>query len=175
MPMLPWLMAEIRRRCEKQEPGSSLAAREVHLILSPPLIRCVPQTTSSISSVFIFEHKAQHIIRFIHNSHDLTYFAYLIRTQPDNPEAEMACHVFRGTDPNQVPDVISSIRQVSKASLKGDTKSRQVGDDAFYNSQKYEVLYCGKVLVTHKKAPSTLIDDCIEKFALHQRDPCTLR
>lgn len=170
MPMLPWLMAEIRRRCEKQEPGSSLAAREVHLILSPPLIRCVPQTTSSISSVFIFEHKAQHIIRFIHNSHDLTYFAYLIRTQPDNPEAEMACHVFRGTDPNQVPDVISSIRQVSKASLKGDTKSRQVGDDAFYNSQKYEVLYCGKVLVTHKKAPSTLIDDCIEKFALHQRE-----
>ncbi|XP_051881522.1 TBC1 domain family member 4 isoform X4 [Pristis pectinata] len=170
LPMLPWLMAEIRRRCEKQEPGSSLAAREVLLILCPPLIRCVPQATSSNSSVFIFEHKAQHIIRFIHNSHDLTYFAYLIRTQPDNPETEMACHVFRGTDPNQVPDVISSIRQVSKASLKGDAKSRQVSDDAFYNSQKYEVLYCGKVVVAHKKAPSTLIDDCIEKFALHQRE-----
>ncbi|XP_069746657.1 TBC1 domain family member 4 isoform X2 [Narcine bancroftii] len=170
LPMLPWLMAEIRRRCEKQEQGSSLAAREVLLILSPPLVRCVPHATSSNSSVFIFEHKAQHIIRFIHNSHDLTYFAYLIRTQPDNPETEMACHVFRGTDPNQVPDVISSIRQVSKASLKGDANSRQVNDDAFYNSQKYEVLYCGKVVVTHKKAPSTLIDDCIEKFALHQRE-----
>ncbi|XP_062904526.1 TBC1 domain family member 4 isoform X2 [Mobula hypostoma] len=70
----------------------------------------------------------------------------------------------------QVPDVISSIRQVSKASLKGDAKSRQDSDDAFYNSQKYEVLYCGKVVVMHKKAPSTLIDDCIEKFALHQRE-----
>ncbi|XP_072114885.1 TBC1 domain family member 4 isoform X2 [Mobula birostris] len=69
-----------------------------------------------------------------------------------------------------VPDVISSIRQVSKASLKGDAKSRQDSDDAFYNSQKYEVLYCGKVVVMHKKAPSTLIDDCIEKFALHQRE-----
>ncbi|XP_062904525.1 TBC1 domain family member 4 isoform X1 [Mobula hypostoma] len=170
LPMLPWLMAEIRRRCEKQESGSSLAAREVLLILSPPLVRCVPQATGGNSSVFIFEHKAQHIIRFIHNSHDLTYFAYLIRTQPDNPETEMACHVFRGTDPNQVPDVISSIRQVSKASLKGDAKSRQDSDDAFYNSQKYEVLYCGKVVVMHKKAPSTLIDDCIEKFALHQRE-----
>uniref|UniRef100_UPI00398F7979 TBC1 domain family member 4 isoform X1 n=2 Tax=Pristiophorus japonicus TaxID=55135 RepID=UPI00398F7979 len=168
LPMLPWLMAEIRRRCEKQEPGSSLAAREVLLILIPPLIRCVPQATSSNTSVFIFEHKAQHITRFIHNSHDLTYFAYLIRTQPDNPESEMACHVFRVTDSNQVPDVISGIRQVSKAALKGDTKSRQVSEDAFYNSQKYEVLYCGKVVVTHKKAPSTLIDDCIEKFAQHQ-------
>uniref|UniRef100_UPI00398F4288 TBC1 domain family member 4 isoform X3 n=1 Tax=Pristiophorus japonicus TaxID=55135 RepID=UPI00398F4288 len=102
LPMLPWLMAEIRRRCEKQEPGSSLAAREVLLILIPPLIRCVPQATSSNTSVFIFEHKAQHITRFIHNSHDLTYFAYLIRTQPDNPESEMACHVFRVTDSNQV-------------------------------------------------------------------------
>uniref|UniRef100_A0A4W3I1Q3 TBC1 domain family member 4 n=1 Tax=Callorhinchus milii TaxID=7868 RepID=A0A4W3I1Q3_CALMI len=80
----------------------------------------------------------------------------------------MACHVFRATDPNQVPDVISSIRQVSKAVLKGDAKSRQDGEDAFYNSQKYEVLYCGKVVVTHKKAPSTLIDDCIEKFTQHE-------
>ncbi|XP_078077706.1 TBC1 domain family member 4 isoform X2 [Mustelus asterias] len=175
LPMLPWLMAEIRRRCEKQEAGSSLAAREVLLTLAPPLIRCVPQATSSNSSVFIFEHKAQHVTRFIHNSHDLTYFAYLIRTQPDNPESEMACHVFRATDPNQVPDVISSIRQVSKATLKGDTNSRQVSEDAFYNSQKYEVLYCGKVVVTHKKAPSTLIDDCIEKFTQHQLEKERLR
>ncbi|XP_072332250.1 TBC1 domain family member 4 isoform X1 [Scyliorhinus torazame] len=175
LPMLPWLMAEIRRRCEKQEAGSSMAAREVLLTLVPPLIRCVPQATSSNASVFIFEHKAQHVTRFIHNSHDLTYFAYLIRTQPDNPESEMACHVFRATDPNQVPDVISSIRQVSKATLKGDTKSRQVSEDAFYNSQKYEVLYCGKVMVTHKKAPSTLIDDCIEKFTQHQLEKERLR
>ncbi|XP_041054884.1 TBC1 domain family member 4 isoform X2 [Carcharodon carcharias] len=175
LPMLPWLTAEIRRRCEKQEAGSSLAAREVQLTLAPPLIRCVPQATSSNASVFIFEHKAQHVTRFIHNSHDLTYFAYLIRTQPDNPESEMACHVFRATDPNQVPDVISSIRQVSKATLKGDTKSWQISEDAFYNSQKYEVLYCGKVVVTHKKAPSTLIDDCIEKFAQHQLEKERLR
>ncbi|XP_038674335.1 TBC1 domain family member 4 isoform X5 [Scyliorhinus canicula] len=75
----------------------------------------------------------------------------------------------------KVPDVISSIRQVSKATLKGDTKSRQVSEDAFYNSQKYEVLYCGKVMVTHKKAPSTLIDDCIEKFTQHQLEKERLR
>nr|XP_044635791.1 TBC1 domain family member 4 isoform X4 [Equus asinus] len=39
----------------------------------------------------------------------------------------------------------------------------------FYNSQKFEVLYCGKVTVTHKKAPSSLIDDCMEKFSLHEQ------
>uniref|UniRef100_A0A672TNT6 TBC1 domain family member 4 n=2 Tax=Strigops habroptila TaxID=2489341 RepID=A0A672TNT6_STRHB len=81
----------------------------------------------------------------------------------------MTCHVFRATDPNQVPDVISSIRQVSKAALKEDAKPSKESEDAFYDSQKFEVLYCGKVTVAHKKAPSSLIDDCIEKFSLHER------
>ncbi|XP_065437180.1 TBC1 domain family member 4 isoform X3 [Chrysemys picta bellii] len=178
LPMLPWLMAEIRRRSQRQDPGgplgSSVPAREVLLLLGSPNLRCVPATSSGSPgsanpAVFIFEHKAQHISRFIHNSHDLTYFAYLIKAQPDNPESQVACHVFRATDPNQVPDVISSIRQVSKAALKEDAKPGKDSEDAFYNSQKFEVLYCGKVTVAHKKAPSTLIDECIEKFSLHER------
>ncbi|XP_035176486.1 TBC1 domain family member 4 isoform X1 [Oxyura jamaicensis] len=182
LPMLPWLMAEIRRRGQRQEPGgclgSGVPAREVLLLLGSPTLRCVPagppspgpgRPGSPAPAVFIFEHKAQHIARFVHNSHDLTYFAYLIKAQPDNPDSPMACHVFRATDPNQVPDVISSIRQVSKAALKEDAKPSKDSEDAFYNSQKFEVLYCGKVTVAHKKAPSSLIDDCIEKFSLHER------
>ncbi|XP_012497606.1 PREDICTED: TBC1 domain family member 4 [Propithecus coquereli] len=183
LPMLPWLMAEIRRRSQKPEAGGcgAQAAREVILVLSAPFLRCVPAPGAGASggtspaaaqpnpAVFIFEHKAQHISRFIHNSHDLTYFAYLIKAQPDDPESQMACHVFRATDPNQVPDVISSIRQVSKAAMKEDAKPSKDNEDAFYNSQKFEVLYCGKVTVIHKKAPSSLIDDCIEKFSLHEQ------
>lgn len=116
LPMLPWLMAEIRRRSQKPEAGGcgAPAAREVLLILSAPFLRCVPAPGAGVgggagsgavqpnTGVFIFEHKAQHISRFIHNSHDLTYFAYLIKAQPDDPESQMACHVFRATDPNQV-------------------------------------------------------------------------
>ncbi|XP_027625544.1 TBC1 domain family member 4, partial [Tupaia chinensis] len=175
--------AEIRRRSQKPEAGGcgAPAAREVLLVLSAPFLRCVPAPGAGASggagptaaqpntAVFIFEHKAQHISRFIHNSHDLTYFAYLIKAQPDDPESQMACHVFRATDPNQVPDVISSIRQLSKAAMKEDAKPSKDNEDAFYNSQKFEVLYCGKVTVTHKKAPSSLIDDCIEKFSLHEQ------
>ncbi|XP_059759023.1 TBC1 domain family member 4 isoform X2 [Balaenoptera ricei] len=183
LPMLPWLMAEIRRRSQKPEAGGcgAPAPREVLLVLSAPFLRCVPAPGAGAAggfgptaaqpnpAVFIFEHKAQHISRFIHNSHDLTYFAYLIKAQPDDPESQMACHVFRATDPNQVPDVISSIRQLSKAAMKEDAKPSKDNEDAFYNSQKFEVLYCGKVTVIHKKAPSSLIDDCIEKFSLHER------
>ncbi|XP_004416694.1 PREDICTED: TBC1 domain family member 4 isoform X6 [Odobenus rosmarus divergens] len=183
LPMLPWLMAEIRRRSQKPEAGGcgAPATREVLLVLSAPFLRCVPAPGGGAAgglgpaaaqpnpAVFIFEHKAQHISRFIHNSHDLTYFAYLIKAQPDDPESQVACHVFRATDPNQVPDVISSIRQLSKAAMKEDAKASKDSEDAFYNSQKFEVLYCGKVTVTHKKAPSSLIDDCIEKFSLHEQ------
>ncbi|XP_037344469.2 TBC1 domain family member 4 isoform X3 [Pungitius pungitius] len=167
LPMLPWLVAEIRRRSERGDCGPAVQPREVQLVLSPPFVRCVPSSSNS-SSVFIFEHKAQLVSRFIHNSNDLTYFAYLTRGQPDNPESEMCCHVFRACDPNQVSEVISSIRQVSKSALKADAKPKQEADEAFYNSQKFEVLYCGKVTVLHKKAAVTLIDDCIDKFRLHE-------
>nr|XP_057938399.1 TBC1 domain family member 4 isoform X2 [Doryrhamphus excisus] len=174
LPMLPWLVAEIRRRSERGDCGPAMQPREVQLVLHSHLLRCVPCSSSSSSSssnnysVFIFEHKAQHISRFLHNSNDLTYFAYLLRAHPDNPEGEMSCHVFKAGDPNQVPEVISSIRQVSKSALKEDNKPKQEADEAFYNSQKFEVLYCGKVMVGHKKAPSTLIDDCIDKFRQHE-------
>lgn len=189
LPMLPWLMAEIRRRSQKPEAGGcgAPAAREVLLVLSAPFLRCIPAPGAGATggsgstaaqpnpAVFIFEHKAQHISRFIHNSQDLTYFAYLIKAQPDDPESQMACHVFRAADPNQVPDVISSIRQLSKAAMKEDAKPSKDNEDAFYNSQKFEVLYCGRVTVTHKKAPSSLIDDCIEKFSLHEQQRLRLQ
>ncbi|XP_042541348.1 TBC1 domain family member 4 isoform X2 [Dipodomys spectabilis] len=64
---------------------------------------------------------------------------------------------------------MSSIRQLSKAAMKEGAKPSKDNEDAFYNSQKFEVLYCGRVTVTHKKAPSSLIDDCIEQFSLHEQ------
>uniref|UniRef100_A0A8C0IES0 TBC1 domain family member 4 n=1 Tax=Bubo bubo TaxID=30461 RepID=A0A8C0IES0_BUBBB len=87
-----------------------------------------------------------------------------------DPSGQITDKSFEMTIPQfKVPDVISSIRQVSKAALKEDAKPSKDSEDAFYDSQKFEVLYCGKVTVAHKKAPSTLIDDCIEKFSLHER------
>uniref|UniRef100_A0A674PHG5 TBC1 domain family member 4 n=1 Tax=Takifugu rubripes TaxID=31033 RepID=A0A674PHG5_TAKRU len=87
----------------------------------------------------------------------------------------MSCHVFKACDPNQVSEVICRIRQVSKSVLKGDAKPKQEADEAFYNSQKFEVLYCGKVTVMHKKAPPTLVDDCIDKFHQHEVEQKRLR
>lgn len=71
--------------------------------------------------------------------------------------------------------MISSIRQLSKAAMKEDAKPSKDNEDAFYNSQKFEVLYCGRVIVTHKKAPSSLIDDCKDKFSLHEQQRLKLQ
>uniref|UniRef100_A0A3B3C336 TBC1 domain family member 4 n=1 Tax=Oryzias melastigma TaxID=30732 RepID=A0A3B3C336_ORYME len=59
--------------------------------------------------------------------------------------------------------------------LKEDAKPKQETEEAFYNSQKFEVLYCGKVTVGHKKAPISLIDDCIDKFRQHETERKRLR
>uniref|UniRef100_A0A8D0CTU2 TBC1 domain family member 4 n=1 Tax=Sander lucioperca TaxID=283035 RepID=A0A8D0CTU2_SANLU len=92
------------------------------------------------------------------------------------PSGQICQRSFEMTIPQfQVPEVISSIRQVSKSALKEDAKPKQEADEAFYNSQKFEVLYCGKVTVLHKKAPVTLIDDCIDKFRLHEGERKRLR
>ncbi|KAG8591664.1 hypothetical protein GDO81_000258 [Engystomops pustulosus] len=64
---------------------------------------------------------------------------------------------------NKVPEIIGSIRQAGKLARQEEIHSHLCdGDDAF--SKKFEVLFCGRVIVAHKKAPPALIDECIEKF-----------
>lgn len=63
----------------------------------------------------------------------------------------------------QVPEIIGSIRQAGKLARQEEIHSHLCdGDDAF--SKKFEVLFCGRVIVAHKKAPPALIDECIDKF-----------
>ncbi|XP_067893057.1 TBC1 domain family member 1 isoform X2 [Heterodontus francisci] len=62
----------------------------------------------------------------------------------------------------KVPEIISTIRQAGKTVRQEEVQIRVHDDDSF--TQKYEVLFVGKVTVAHKKAPPALIDECIEKF-----------
>lgn len=62
----------------------------------------------------------------------------------------------------QVPEIISSIRQAGKIARQEELHCPSEFDDTF--AKKFEVLFCGRVTVAHKKAPPALIDECIEKF-----------
>uniref|UniRef100_F6SIC0 TBC1 domain family member 4 n=1 Tax=Ornithorhynchus anatinus TaxID=9258 RepID=F6SIC0_ORNAN len=62
----------------------------------------------------------------------------------------------------KVPEIIGSIRQAGKIARQEEFHSPSEFDDTF--AKKFEVLFCGRVTVAHKKAPPALIDECIEKF-----------
>ncbi|MEQ2187820.1 hypothetical protein GOODEAATRI_008527, partial [Goodea atripinnis] len=94
-----------------------------------------------------------------------------------------------------VPEIISTLRQAGKSSARSNdsadsikTSTSSEGSDSSEmcfssvsttsNStaptsavspttfaKKFEVLFCGRVSVAHKKAPPALIDECIEKFS----------
>lgn len=44
-----------------------------------------------------------------------------------------------------------------------------VGDVQLNDSQFFEVMYIGKIKVSHKKVPKTFIDDAIPKFLAHDK------
>lgn len=86
---------------------------------------------------------------------------------------------FSFTSVLQVPEIISTLRQAGKSSARQeDTTSPLPSNDqpdascstamtvdtATAFAKKFEVLFCGRVVVAHKKAPPALIDECIEKF-----------
>ncbi|XP_036970198.1 TBC1 domain family member 1 isoform X2 [Acanthopagrus latus] len=92
-----------------------------------------------------------------------------------------------------VPEIISTLRQAGKSSARSDDitilSSKTSSGGSEYSdtcvsslstttttaapcvvspttfSKKFEVLFCGRVSVAHKKAPPALIDECIEKFS----------
>ncbi|XP_071412752.1 TBC1 domain family member 1 isoform X4 [Pithys albifrons albifrons] len=171
MSMLPWIVAEIRMlstKSSKEEPGVS----QIRLYVSPASLRCEPDTGKiqqwdPLIYSSLFEYKPQHVHKLIHNSHDPSYFACLIKDGAANQQS--ICYVFKADDQTKVPEIISSIRQAGKIARQEEFQNNLSDvEDPF--AKKFEVLFCGRVTVAHKNAPPALIDECIEKF---NRASCT--
>ncbi|XP_042663596.1 TBC1 domain family member 1 isoform X3 [Tyto alba] len=171
MSMLPWIVAEIRMlstKSSKEEPSLS----QIRLYISPASLRCEPDTGKiqqwdPLIYSSLFEYKPQHVHKLIHNSHDPSYFACLIKDGAANQQS--ICYVFKADDQTKVPEIISSIRQAGKIARQEEFQNNLSDvEDPF--AKKFEVLFCGRVTVAHKNAPPALIDECIEKF---NRASCT--
>ncbi|XP_073806181.1 TBC1 domain family member 1 isoform X9 [Danio rerio] len=121
----------------------------------------------------LFDHRPHHVTKLIHNSQEPSYFGCLLRE-----EKKAACYVFRCQDQLKVPEIISTLRQAGKSSARQEdtpslpsngqsdasSSTATAADAATAFAKKFEVLFCGRVVVAHKKAPPALIDECIEKF-----------
>ncbi|NXP88515.1 TBCD1 protein, partial [Passerina amoena] len=171
MSMLPWIVAEIQllsAKSSKEEPSAS----QIRLCVSPASLRCEPDTGETqqwdpLICSSLFEYKPQQVHKLIHNSHDPSYFACLIKDEAANQQS--ICYVFKADDQTKVPEIISSIRQAGKIARQEEFQNNLSDvEDPF--AKKFEVLFCGRVTVAHKNAPPALIDECIEKF---NRASCT--
>ncbi|XP_019408496.1 PREDICTED: TBC1 domain family member 1 isoform X4 [Crocodylus porosus] len=165
MAMLPWIVAEIRRlsvQSTKREPNVS----QIRLYVSPVRLRCELDSGKSqqwdpLICSSLFEYKPQQVLKLIHNSHDPSYFACLIKDK--SVKQQSICYVFRADDQTKVPEIINSIRQAGKIARQEEFQiNLSDSEDPF--AKKFEVLFCGRVTVAHKNAPPALIDECIEKF-----------
>ncbi|XP_044537303.1 TBC1 domain family member 1 isoform X5 [Gracilinanus agilis] len=164
MPMLPWVVAEVRR-LSTQSSKKEHVVNQIRLCVSPAYLKCEPDSGKSqqwdpLICSSIFEYKPQQVHKLIHNSQDPSYFACLIKE--DTTSQQSICYVFKADDQTKVPEIISSIRQAGKIARQEEFHSQSEFDDTF--AKKFEVLFCGRVTVAHKKAPPALIDECIEKF-----------
>ncbi|KAM6440669.1 TBC1 domain family member 1 isoform 4-T5 [Liasis olivaceus] len=165
MPMLPWIVAHVRQlstQALKEEPGT----RQIRIYVSPARIRCEVdsgknQQWDPLICSSLFECRPQHVHKLIHNSHDPSYFACLIKDGAQHQQN--ICYVFKADDQTKVPEIISTIRQAGKIARQEEFQNNLSDvEDPF--SKKFEVLFCGRVVVAHKNAPPALIDECIEKF-----------
>ena len=101
-PMLPWIMAEVRRRQDK---------RAVVLEVLAQTLKAVPVAgegdgegpgpgpAEAGAAPPLFEHKLQSLSRFARTHQDPKCFAYLTRA---NVEAPFSCHVFEANEEGQV-------------------------------------------------------------------------
>ncbi|XP_057186788.1 TBC1 domain family member 1 isoform X2 [Triplophysa rosa] len=187
MAMLPWVVAEIRRPQQRERNRSpeftgahspEVGDQPVVLQISANSVRCVLDTAGPgkpwdpLQNTVLFDHRPHLFTKLIHNSQEPSYFGCLLRK-----EKTAACFVFRCQDQLQVPEIISTLRQAGKSSARQedapsslpsngqtDAACSTTVDAATAFAKKFEVLFCGRVVVAHKKAPPALIDECIEKF-----------
>ncbi|XP_010776360.1 TBC1 domain family member 1 [Notothenia coriiceps] len=166
----------------------------VFLCVSALRVRCVSVLGEGVvwdplTHTVLFECRPHQVTKLIHNSQEPSSFGCLVRDAPN-----YSCYVFQCQDSTKVPEIISTLRQAGKSSARGDdiapisNKSSSGGSDSSETSfssvsttttsvatsaalspaafsKKFEVLFCGRVSVAHKKAPPALIDECIEKFS----------
>ncbi|XP_078116020.1 TBC1 domain family member 1 isoform X2 [Sander vitreus] len=172
----------------------STCNQKVYLCASASLVRCVSVLGEGIvwdplTHTVLFECRPHQVTKLIHNSQEPSSFGCLVRDAKN-----CACYVFQCQDSTKVPEIISTLRQAGKSSARNDdittisNKTSTGGSDSSENcfsslstmttsaapsaavsptafSKKFEVLFCGRVSVAHKKAPPALIDECIEKFS----------
>ncbi|XP_034146869.1 TBC1 domain family member 1 isoform X2 [Esox lucius] len=150
-----------------------------------------PLTHTHVRQHVLFECRPHRIAKLLHNSREPCSFGCLVRDRNLCRCYSFHCHnrtkvpeiisALRQagkssarnddlTDPLQAASssedcTSSSSTNSSSSSVSTTNASVSAVCTSTMFAKRFEVLFCGRVTVAHKKAPPALIDECIEKFS----------
>jgi len=161
--MIPWIIAEIKKNNNHKK--VRIGIEDVSLVI---------YENWDSKNKLIFQHKLKYITRLAFLNSDVATFFYAVRDMAD--ENNVHCHVYTTTQPDEVMELFSTMKENSHKSLQSigrslsnaQTLTSLCADISPNSSHFFEVLYVGKIRVSQKKVPNSFIDDALEKFRLHE-------
>nr|XP_057921474.1 TBC1 domain family member 1 isoform X2 [Doryrhamphus excisus] len=189
MPMLPWVVAQISR--SQPLPGQAVSLF-VSPSWMRCVLQCAEDAVwDPLTHTVLFECQPHQVTKLIHNSQEPSSFGCLLRDAPccacyvfrcqDSTKVPEIISTLRQagkssarnddmpTIPNKTsPDPGGTKPSEACLNLPSLPAAGSVANPALSPTtfaKKFEVLFCGRVSVAHKKAPPALIDECIEKFS----------
>ncbi|XP_051940199.1 TBC1 domain family member 1 isoform X4 [Hippocampus zosterae] len=189
MAMLPWVVANISR---SQEPGPTVSLRVSPSWVRCVCVRTEGLLWDPLTHTVLFECPPHQLTKLIHNSQEPSSFGCLLRDAPScacyvfkcqdsNKVPEIISTLRQAgkssarnddafTIPNKTladpgdPKPLETHITFSSLPAAGSVANNPALSPTTF-AKKFEVLFCGRVTVAHKKAPPALIDECIEKFS----------
>lgn len=160
-PMLPWIVADLRREGLRQPLDVLLEVRDASL-----------KARAYSDERLVFDHPLHSISRFSQANADRACFTYLQRNAPDEPPS---VHVFQAADKDAVVELFVTVRELSKELSLHQAPLVRAGSCTELASaagvQQFEVLYVGKIKGSAKQATHHFLDDAVERAQARQEPP----
>ncbi|XP_028405659.1 TBC1 domain family member 1-like [Dendronephthya gigantea] len=160
--MLPWIVAEIKRKCQRQT---------LDVVVGNTKVIGTGNDT-------IVEHGLVSISKCIKlEGRESSTFAYLTKDTKNN--STCSCHVYEAENTSKAGRFLVALKQALEECkrplpLKDIVKKDAALQDHLHGKEdqqhvQYSVTYVGRLGVSHRRAPETLIDNSVERFHHHNQ------
>ncbi|XP_022664150.1 TBC1 domain family member 1-like isoform X2 [Varroa jacobsoni] len=153
LPMLPWIVAEVRRAKGGQPHQVSIELTTEGRLLAV-----------NRENLIVQKHDLSTLSKFSQISHDRTLFTYIQKYAQcgDNQRELNLCHVYQAPDVAMVKELFKSIRELSNHLLRQDLPRCVANLDCVAS---FEVLYMGKLRLGNPQLTRQMVDKAVRVCA----------
>lgn len=146
-PMLPWIIAQIKRAGTRHEVRISLGKSCLEIDGEARLT----QQLCLVARLGVYPEG------------DAGYLVYALK---DRDLPLLYCHLLHSEDIHDVLELMASMKELQS---RVRTPTSLCPDISPSSSHFFEVLYIGRIKVSHKKVPDTFIDEALDRFRIFER------